>query len=118
MSDNTQKLSQIEDGPVRPSNCYRGANGFGQLGDALLDFYPADRHVRASGNNEYFKLGFQGSSKSKPTNISFRRRTPSEINELKKKRDEARRNLGPNRQLPFLTKPPRSVQTSNSSQVP
>ena len=110
-----------------------GDNRFGQLGDALWDLYPADRHVispvqitagassvsagdsyslflmrdgsvRASGHNMFNNLGFKGPSTSKPTKISFRRRTPSEIKEAEKARDEI--PVDPEKQLPTLTKPP------------
>ena len=122
-----------------------GDNRFGQLGEALWDLYPADRHVispfqviagvssvcagdsyslflmrdesvRASGHNMFNNLGFKGASTPKPTKISLRRRTPSEIKEAEKARDEI--PVDPEKHLPTLTKPPRTVQTSHSSQVP
>jgi alpha-tubulin suppressor-like RCC1 family protein/Tol biopolymer transport system component len=121
-----------------------GDNRFGQLGDALWDLYPADRHVtsplqvidgvssvcagdnyslflmrdgsvRASGHNMFNNLGFKGSSTSKPTKISFRRRTPSEIKEAEKARDEI--PVDPEKHLPILTKPPRAAFGATGVQV-
>jgi len=121
-----------------------GDNRFGQLGDALWDLYPADRHVispvqitagvssvsagdsyslflmrdgsvRASGHNMFNNLGFKGPSTSKPTKISFRRRTPSEIKEAEKARDEI--PVDPEKHLPILTKPPRTAFGATGVQV-
>jgi Tol biopolymer transport system component len=121
-----------------------GDNRFGQLGDALWDLYPADRHVispfqviagvssvcagdsyslflmrdgsvRASGHNMFNNLGFKGPSTSKPTKISFRRRTPSEIKEAEKARDEI--PVDSEKHLPILTKPPRTAFGATGVQV-
>lgn len=124
-----------------------GDNRFGQLGDALWDLYPADRHVTspvqiivgassvsagdsyslflmtdgsvmASGANTFFRQGFEGPSSSKPTKISFRKRTPSEIKAWNKQWNESRRSFDPENEMPILTKPPRTVSTSKASQAP
>ncbi|MGI9441891.1 MAG: RCC1 domain-containing protein [Rubripirellula sp.] len=126
-----------------------GDNRSGGLGDALWDLYPADRHVispvqiitgvssvsagdhyslflmkdgsvMASGENMFNNLGYGGPRTPKPTKISFRRRTPSEIRAWKKELDEFVSNFDPETDysLPILTKPPRTAAKSNSRQVP
>jgi TolB protein len=60
-------------------------------------------------------LGFKGPSTSKPTKISFRRRTPSEIKEAEKARDEI--PVDPEKHLPILTKPPRTAFGATDVQV-
>ncbi|MGI9443008.1 MAG: RCC1 domain-containing protein [Rubripirellula sp.] len=114
-----------------------GGNHYGQLGDALWNLYPADRHVispvqiiagassvsagdsyslflmtdgsvMASGQNLFNTLGYDGPNTPKPTRVSFRKRTPAEIKNWNKEWVESRRSFDPEKEMPILTKTPKT----------